>query len=415
MQAAMDTLRSKFSTDTSLADPKGRVADKPAGSPSAPPPDPGKTPEPGGDPAVQRPGETGLELEEGDPNEPAAPPAKPAKETEDGESALDGKATLDGKKVSPWKLADHYKKSLIKTQAELAELRSDPGKHPEFKAVSEKIKALEARNSELEEEMRYTNYQKHPEFIERYQKPYQEAWSRAVSGLKGLQLQQANPESGEIVAREITPQDIAAFAGMDAAAARQHIKALLPDPSDASEVRAYVDKIRDLAITQQSALNEQRKVAGDREKTRNEEGARLNREFSEEISQTFKQHVAEASQKYEFLRPIEGDDDHNAALERATKLVDDALHQRPTPKMSKDERAAAVKKHAAVRMRAIAYSPLKLQNTKLKVQISELQKSLDGYKSSEPGAGGGGAGKGTVPVDAMSSAIQSLRGLAGRR
>lgn len=328
----------------------------------------------------------------------------------------EGKAILDGKKVSPWKIVDHYKGHMARLQKEIAEIKANPGSHPEFKSITEKAAALEARNSELEEEMRYVNYQKHPEFIEKYQKPYEEAWGKAMTGLKGLQLSITNQETGEAVGRDITPQDIATFAGLDPAAARHQIKQLLPDPVDAAEVRGYVDRIRDLAHSQQKALTDQRKVSGDRERQRAEQSQLVSQQLTQEIAQTYQQTVAEATQKYDFLRPVEGDEKYNSALESAAKFVDESLRLNPAnPKLTKEQRQEIVKKHVALRNRAIAYSTLKYKNAQMQSQLAQLQEQLKGFQSSEPGSGNGS--RATVPVtpgDPMSASLAALRGMASK-
>ncbi len=366
-----------------------------------------------GEPAARPGADDGME---GEGAESAAPVKGDEAAPKEGEAEAtpnkDGKATVDGKKPSPWKLLEQFKGIATKAQRDYAELIADVGKHPQFKAVTEKVATLEKQNAELQEEIRYVNYQKHPEFVEKYQKPYEEAWGKAVTGLKGLQLQFTHPETGEVTGRDITPQDIAAFAGADPATARQQIRQLFPDPADATEVRAYVDRIRELAGSQQKALDDQRKVAGDRDKTRTEEQQRVSKALTEEIGKTWAEVNAEVTAKYEFLRPVEGQEERNTVLEKATAFVDEALKETASnPKLTKEARAAIIKKHAALRNRAIGFSVLKFENKSLQGKVTELQKQLSAYQKSEPAPGGGGR-NGTavaIPGDPMAAAVNRLR------
>ncbi len=368
-----------------------------------------------GEPAARPGADDGMGEEGADVTQPAAEKGAekvdPAAEGADA-TPKDGKAMLDGKKVSPWKLVEHYKGHMTKLQSEIASLRANPGEHPEYKSITEKLSTLEKQNAELQDEIRYVNYQKHPEFVEKYQKPYEEAWGKAVTGLKGLQLQFTHPESGEVTGRDITPQDIAAFAGADPATARQQIRQLFPDPADATEVRAYVDRIRELAGSQQKALDDQRKVAGDRDKTRTEEQQRVSKALTEEIGKTWAEVNAEVTAKYEFLRPVEGQEERNTVLEKATAFVDEALKETASnPKLTKEARAAIIKKHAALRNRAIGFSVLKFEDKSLHGKVTELQKQLAAYQKSEPAPGGGGR-NGTavaIPGDPMAAAVNRLR------
>jgi FtsZ-binding cell division protein ZapB len=335
-----------------------------------------------------------------DPNAPAPDPAKPDLLTKGG-------------KPSPWKMVDHWKGQYAILQKEVAELRT---KAPELpKDVVEKLTSMEKRNQELEEEIRYVNFQKTPEFTEKYQKPYEEAWTGAITDLKGLSVQTTNSETGDVEQRDITVQDIAGFANMPPEIARKAIRAAFSDPLDAAEVRGHVDTIRKLHAIQANALEEARKNGAEREKTRSEQFNRENSAVQQEVSSIWQAVNKEATEKYEFMRPVEGQEERNAALDKATKFVDETLRANATnPKLTKEERADVVRKHAALRNRAIAYSVLLHEHKALKAKLAERDAALAAYQGSEPGAGEGDGGKGggVAPMDQMESSLSVLRKMA---
>lgn len=295
---------------------------------------------------------------------------------------------LKGKsgKVSPWKLVDHYKATNTSLQKEIAELRTQQGQPP--KEWLDKLTSAQKRAEELENHIRFVDYQKSGEFTEKYTKPYEEAWMRAISGLKGLKVQWTNPETGEVSGRDITPQDIAALANMDPAAARQEIRQRFPE--DAAEVKTYVERIRDLAYAQNQALEEHRTKGAEHWNAQAQALQAKQRAFIESNTKLWESINKEAMEKFDFLRPVEGDEARNAKLEAAVKFVEDALATRITdPKLSDEDRANVLRKHAALRNRAIGYSVLLHENKGLKAKVGELEKALKAYEKSEPTSGDG--------------------------
>lgn len=315
-----------------------------------------------------------------------------AQDTEEkGTSPEQTKTQEQGKpkeKVSPWKLVDHYKSTNTTLQKEIAELRSKQAEPP--KEWQDKFAAAQKRAEELENHIRFVDYQKSAEFQDKYSKPYEEAWMRAISGLKGLKVQWTDPNTSELVGRDITPQDIAALANMDPAAARQEIRQRFPDVNDAAEVKGYVERIRDLAYAQNKALEEYQSKGAEHWKAQAEQMQAKQRAFIESNTKLWETINKEAVEKFDFLRPVEGDETRNAKLEGAIKFVDEALASRITdPRLSDEDRALVLRKHAALRNRAIGYSVLLHENKALKAKMAELEQSLKAYEGSEPSAGDG--------------------------
>lgn len=336
--------------------------------------------------------------------EPTKDPADPTEADE--EAAAQAENPLGpGKKVSPWKLVNHYKSQHAMLQKEVAELRTNKGLPKEH---VEQLQEIQKRNEELEKEISFVNYRKSKEFIEGYQKPYQNAWQEALNSLNGLEVQYSNPETGQVASYPITYQDIQALVNMEPGAARQKIKAFFPE--DASEVKQHVDKIRALTAAQNAKLEEHETNGVQWMKQQQEQHQKFFQGIHQHNREVWEQTNKEHLEKFEFLRPVDGQDERNERLTKAVSFVDDALRGRGNdPQLSPEERAAAVRKYVAVRNRAIGYSVLNHENKTLKQRVADLEKNLAEYQASEPTAGDGKAREGNmVGGDPIEQALAGL-------
>jgi len=302
---------------------------------------------------------------------------KPAEEKAAEEKPVEGKPG----KTSPWKLVESYKKTNAQLQKEIAELRlaQKPGELP--KEHQEKFSAIEARNKELEDEIRHVNYSKSKEFAEQYQKPYEEAWLNAVADLKELVITNDDGTS-----RNATAQDLIALSNMPLGQARSTAKAWFGDSAD--DVMAHRRTIRDLSDKQTKALEDSKKFGSEREQQRTAEMQAKQKARSEEAAKVWSQVNAEAVEKYDFLRPVEGDTDRNDRLEKAVKFVDETLKSNINAAKTQEERDSIIRAHSALRNRAIGFSVLKHENAGLKAKVAELEKSIAEFQASEPTNGG---------------------------
>jgi len=309
----------------------------------------------------------------------------------------------DGKPLGAWQLKEKWQKEARKFESEVLDLRSKLSKVPDTKALSERAERAEARLKELSEEIKFVNYAKSDEFVEKYQKPYESAWSRAVTDMKELTVTLEDGSS-----RPADAKDLLLIANLPLGEARKQATAMFGD--SAGDVMAHRQKVRELSDAQTRALDESRKTAGEREKQMNETRSRV----STETSSLWQQFKTEDEQKHDFLREKEGDDEWNNKLDSSRTFVDTAFStQAADPSLTAEQRADAVKKHAAVRGRAIGYSMLKLENTRLKAEVAKAQKELGEYRNGEPGVGNGRqAAAPSVPLNPMEAAKARLAALA---
>ncbi len=345
---------------------------------------------------------------EGDPLEEPAPETKPepttAPEPADKAPELldeNGKP-VDRKKTSPWKLTEKLNAKNRDLMRELVELKEKMGKATNLEQELKRIETVEARNKELEEEIKYQNYSKSNEYTEKYQKPYEAAWAKAAKELAEIEVVD---ETGA-VSRRANSQDLIALANMPLGQARKTANAMFGD--SANDVMLHRQRIIDLSESQREALENSRKAGTDRE----QQFGVKQQAIAKEVGTLWKQSNDEAASKLEYLKPKEGDNDWNGALTKAQTMVDKAFSQSPAdPNLTTEQRAALVKAHAAVRNRAIAYSTLKLENSKLRAQITERDAKLKAYEDSEPTAGNGSreAAQAQQPGDPMARAMARLQ------
>jgi hypothetical protein len=322
-----------------------------------------------------------------------APAAKPAEGEVDleAEQAATGPEAKPGEEVakppegkpgreSPWRVVESYKKKNVSLEREIAELRTaqKPGELP--KEHLERFTSLENRNKELEDEIRHVNYTKSKDYLDTYQKPYEEAWTRAISELKELVI---TNEDG--TTRQASVQDMLALANMPLGQARAMAKQWFGDSAD--DVMSHRRSIKELSDKQQKALEDARKNGGEREQQQNLERQAKAKARAEDTGKAWAAVNAEAVEKYDFLRPAEGQTERNEKLEKAVKFVDDTFAMNVDQAKTQEERAQIIKRHAALRNRAIGFSVLKHENASLRSELEAMKQSLAEFQGSEPTAG----------------------------
>lgn len=339
-------------------------------------------------------------LETDEPSKPVDTP-KPTDTPKPEDEAItedELKASKPPAQAGPWKLKKYWEKRAAAIEMERNQLKEKLEKLPNI----ERLEAIDKRNKELEEEIRYHNYAKSQEYAEKYQKPYEEAWTKAMSDLGELEVL---AEDGS-VARKATANDLLALARMPLGDARKTANQMFGD--SANDVMLHRQRIRDLADAQNKALDDARKTGTERQTQMTEKM----KSVQSEVSSMWEKFNREDGEKLEYLKPREGDTEHNAKLEKAKALADEAFSKNATdPRLTPEERAKLVRAHAAVRNRSIAYSTLKLENSRLKAQIKERDDKLKQFEASEPTAGqsGGSNGKPQQASTPMERARQRMQ------
>lgn len=352
--------------------------------------------------------------------EPEPKPAATAKESPpSGESATPPAAETDTTpgeappapekkgKVSPWKLVDEYKGRAAALEKELAEAKKAVVDPKEKEELTSKLTAAEKRRQELEEEIKYVNYSKSQEFKDKYQKPYEDAWSKAMADLGELTVAD---ETG--TERPIAPQDMLALVNMTLKEAKAKAMEMFGDFAD--DVMAHRKEIRNLFDAQNKALEEARKSAGTRDEQRQRELAEFRQQTRKQIQEVWAEanKQALADEKYsQYFKPIEGDEEGNNRLKRGYELADKAFSapNLEDPRLKPEQRAEIIKLHAAIRNRSAAFGRTLYQLEKSQAEIAALKAEIAKYKKAEPGQGEGS--RETAPAHSASARDSIMAGL----
>lgn len=367
--------------------------DSPRTEDSAPPQDL-EAPQPeGGSPELSSPSGS-PETPPAEGTAPAAPAAEPKKE-----------------KVNPWKLVDQYKGQLAKLEKEVADAKSATLPDNMKKEYLTQIEQLQKRNTELEDEMRFVNYEQSTDFQEKYQKPYVRKFESIMERLSGAKIkgEDGNP-------RPVTPNDVLAVvsAPLDEAYAIAEEKF----GRAADWVVQRGEELRSLWNERQSALDEAKTKGAERAKQQQEMTVKQMNEMKDFVSSTWNkvnQSILKDEKWSKYFSPVEGDQDGNQSLSKGFELVDRAFSESPNaPGLTNEQRAAIIQRHAAVRNRAAAAGRLIKWNQKLESKIAELESELGKFKSTTPPAGGGAVGQpsGETPKGAWAGIQAALRAKA---
>ena len=248
---------------------------------------------------------------------------------------------------------------------------------PDLKPVHEKMTALEKENQQLREVVRFADYRKSPEFIEKYEKPYNEAWGKAVSEITQLTMQ---TEDG--TPRKATANDLLALAN----APLDQLDDLASNwfPKSSARVVRHVEKIRDLAEAQDKALEEAKKGAGEFQSKRTLE----QQQHDSEIAKAYTEVNAALVQKYpKWFAPDEADPQGNELLKKGFDYGATVFDNKPdtingetrvlTP-LERVKRLAVIKAKSANHDRLVAR--LKAEQKR----ATELEFKLAEYENSEP-------------------------------
>lgn len=297
------------------------------------------------------------------------------------------------KKSSPWRVIDDYKKTTAELTAkveayekEIATLKSaKPAEVP--KEIQDRLTTAEAKVKEYEDEIRFNNYQKHPEFIEKYQKPYYAAMAKATAELSEVAV--TDPNTG--ATRAATAEDMVMLLSLPLGKAREVADQMFG--AFANDAMAHRRDIKAAFDAQKTALEDARKNGESREKQWREQQEAERKQVSDIISNTWSAARREATtdpKHGKYFTPVEGDQKGNAALAKGLEFADKAFKLNPMePGISKEEREDRVKRHAAMLYRSAAYPRMRQWIEERDARIAELEKQLDEYSESEPGQSGG--------------------------
>lgn len=312
---------------------------------------------------------------------------------------------------------DFHKAELAKANAKIKELetaRATPVDDTEKKKLTETLKQREARLAELDEEIRYSNFERSQEYKDKYETPYVDAYKEGRGWTTQLQISERKNEMDEVIrpGRQATEADFDAVMAefvRNPARGSQMIADLFGD--QATGVMYHAQETLKLNNQRLKALDTQRKAGAERDKTRQETATKQR----DEQTKVFHNEADEARKKYKWFQPQEGDNEGNHLLEQGDRLAKLAFGLEV-----KDDNGNAVKLapkemarlHAAMYNKAAAFDRQVYLLRKANAEIKKYQKQLADFEKSVPGGGNGRQPNGKPNMSAWDTADAALSRLA---
>jgi len=321
------------------------------------------------------------------PKEPVKPEDKPAEPKLEEQPKLEEKPVEQPKGAK--KPSDFLREELAKQKARAEALEAEvkqyktPKEDPEKKTLLEKLAAEEKRRKEYEDELRFTNYERSPEFKEKFVKPYETAWADAISDLEETVVPNADGTM-----RKATKDDLMKIVNLPIQQAGELAEQLFGKAE-----RTMMDHRSALLKTwkaQQQGLAEGRKNAEQREKQLMEQQKQQQAELRKLQTELRTSNEPEFLKRYPELVLAKNDKDEPLDPEGqklldqdrsvTDKLFDENTEWSPEHKL---------KMHAEMRNRAAHFSTVLRAYRRAVTELAEANKKIAEYQQSEPGKGEG--------------------------
>lgn len=293
----------------------------------------------------------------------------------------------DKKKMGPWKLLQEYKKRARQVELELGELKKgggtvDPDSRRTFE---ERATKAEQRAQELEKAIAFHDYRQSSEFQQKYQKPYEDAFKRAMHELGELEV--TDDTTGD--RRKMSVDDMLDLVNSPLQKAAELARGKFGDFS--AEAMQHRNKIKELFEQQQQALEDAKETAVVTAKQKKEMAERTSAEtskFARERWEKFNNEAQSDPKVGVFFKEKEGDEEGNTRLKKGYELVDKAFFgaSLTDPSLTPQQREQAIRLHTAVRNRAAAFGRLTHWLEKVTKERDDYKAKLDAYSDSAPGA-----------------------------
>lgn len=276
-----------------------------------------------------------------------------------------------------------------KLETTLAENKRLAAKLEELERVAEQAKELEPlkqKTKELEETVRWVDFTKSAEYVEKYEKPIERAMTAAAKMVGKIKVASEN--------RVGTADDVLELQRLwsrDPTAAVERAAELFGPASE--RVLDRVQEITDAWDRSQEAVEEWKRESG----TRQQEQSRKQREHVERLTQTFRKHIRESAESRPDLFDFNGDPELKPIAERYGTLADTAFMP---PAGMEPEQVLAVQ--AQVRNFAAAFVPTATRLRKAESRIAELEAQLKEFTDGNPNVKPTPGADGQKPKDVKS-------------
>lgn len=304
-----------------------------------------------------------------------APEAKPEFKTE---------AAPTNKEQNIRVLATERDKFRTENEQLKKQLEEATGKFKEFEdypKVKETLAQREKRLEEIEHHLRQTSYKDSDEYRDKWLKPMEVAYKRAVGALKEFQIEvpgqlDDDGEPSRSSFRAATEDDFAYLYNLPEGTAWRESRKMFGDAAPA--IMQHRSGLKQIEENARGASDEYRTNG---QKMEQEEMAKRisQQQEMEKMWESENTRIIETMPK--ILKDRADDNEHNSVLESSRQLVD-AAYSETRKSMAPKERVAL---DARVRSRAIAYGPMMLEIQRLRKQVGEMEGRNKQLESGEPG------------------------------
>lgn len=273
-------------------------------------------------------------------------------------------------------------------KSRLAEIET---KAKDATALAERLAAREKEIDELQSNLRALKQEASPEFVEKYDKPFNQAAELAQAEIS--QLAVINPETGEPVRKAEFQRDFAAIYNLEYIEAKARAKQLFGE--DAQVVIEHYLALKRLDRARHSALTEERTKWTEKEKAQAAQAAQQ-REALQAAETKVRQELL--TKHADWYGEDPEDTDGNTLLKEGEAFV----NYKPQTFQQ------AVLWKTRLQLNAAAFPRELARNAKLREEVASLKAQLDELRNSAPGKQTGKPGGAEAPKREM-SIVDELR------
>lgn len=320
------------------------------------------------------------------PKSPAAPQPPTEHEEIDGIKVPKFKSDKDfrGWGLNGYKKATQLENDLKAMQTKYSDLEQRvPKTEAEKKQLADRLTELEKRYNETLSELNFANYERSPEYKEKYEKPYVDAVNNAYQEISELTVTEEDrtqpaDENGVYPTKErqATKSDFDQIYQLQLGPATK-LAAKKFGPEAVSIVMAHRAKIRDAAKAAVGALNQWKESAAKRAQEQETQTIQTKQRV-EGLWTQVNNDIRSKNKDLFDERP--NDSAWNEEFKKGTAMADAYFSDRSNQPVEQ-----RIIFDAHVRNRIAAFPALASENNRLKSQVSQLQKDIAALRGSDPG------------------------------
>lgn len=270
-----------------------------------------------------------------------------------------------------------FKKRLAEAEARIAETADYP-------KIKDTLAQREKRLEESEQRLRQTNYTASDEYKEKWLRPMEAGYNRAIAALREFQVEiPGKPDEfnnpGSPTYRDASEQDFVHLYKLPEGAAWKEARKMFGDSAPAIMQHRQSLKIIDEGAQAAAQEYQTKGHLIDQERTAKQVAQQ---QEIESIWESENKRIADTMPK--ILQDRADDKDHNEALNASRQLVDSAYSG---SRNSMDPKAR-VQLDARIRSRAVAYGPMMVEITRLRTQLKQAEERAGKLESGDPGVPG---------------------------